>query len=526
VACMGENLSNIVEESARGGFFLFIGYFTSLVILAVGSMIVGRLLGPEGFGIFSLAFVPSTLILGFLDPGVGAALTRFTAKFRTENKFDVAASILRTGFLYKFIVSSIATILCFTFSESLAALLLNRSELGYFVRIASIIILFQTLFNFLGEAFSGLDRMEGNALILNIEAIVKSFLSPVLVILGFGVLGAIWGHVISYIAAFIIGLVFFLKLYRMLGKPAENSFFMNIKMMVSYGFPLYAANFLNTIASQVQVLVLAFFASNTEIGNFYVAARLLALVGVLAYPFSALFPAFSKVRKGSSELFQLFKLSTKYTSLVIVPATALIMVLSKDVVYTFYGRSYTLAPSYLTLYVVTNLFAGFGSIVFGHVFNGLGYTRLSFYSTLVNFVTFIPLVYILTSYYSVYGTLLAIIISQTFSMAYNIFASNRILGLKFDIVTSTKIYLTSFASALATVLAINVLSFPYWILNLIARGLLFFGLYLTFIPISKTISSYDIENIQFLIKRYSFFKIVLAPVIKYERMLLNFVEKN
>jgi hypothetical protein len=111
-------------------------------------------------------------------------------------------------------------------------------------------------------------------------------------------------------------------------------------------------------------------------------------------------------------------------------------------------------------------------------------------------------------------------------MAYNIFASNRILGLKFDIVTSTKIYLTSFASALATVLAINVLSFPYWILNLIARGLLFFGLYLTFIPISKTISSYDIENIQFLIKRYSFFKIVLAPVIKYERTLLNFVEKN
>ena len=111
-------------------------------------------------------------------------------------------------------------------------------------------------------------------------------------------------------------------------------------------------------------------------------------------------------------------------------------------------------------------------------------------------------------------------------MAYNIFASRRMLGLKFDIVTSTKIYLTSFASALATALAIDILSFPYWILNLIARGLLFFGLYLTLIPISKTISTYDIANIQVLIKRYSFFKILLAPVIKYERMLLSFVEKN
>lgn len=522
---MSENLSNIVGESARGGFFLFIGYFISLVILALGSMIVGRLLGPEGFGIFSLAFVPPTLILGFLDPGVGAALTRFTAKFRAEKKADVVASILKTGFVYKLIVSSIATVLCFTFSETLATILLNRSELGYFVRIASIIILFQTLFNFLGETFFGLDRMEGNALILNTEAIVKSFLSPVLVILGFGVVGAVLGHVVSYVAAFIIGAVFFIKLYRRLGKPAKNSFFANIKMMVAYGFPLYAANFLNTISSQVQVLVLAFFASNTEIGNFYVAARLLALVGVLAYPFSALFPAFSKVKKGSSELSQLFKLSTKYTSLVIVPATVLIMVLSKDVVYAFYGRSYTLAPSYLTLYVITNLYAGFGSIVFGHVFNGLGYTRLSFYSTLVNFATFIPLVYILTSYYSVFGTLLAIIISQTLSLAYNIFASNRILDLKFDLKSSAKIYFTSFISVIATILATGLLSFPYWILNLVARGLLFFGLYLTLLPLFRTISTSDIENIQLLVEKYSLFKALLAPVIKYERKVLSFVEK-
>ncbi|MCX8188483.1 MAG: oligosaccharide flippase family protein [Nitrososphaeria archaeon] len=516
---MSENLSNIIEESARGGFFLFIGYFMSLVILALGSMIVGRLLGPEGFGIFSLAFVVPTLILGFLDPGVGAALTRYTAKYRTEKKLDFAKSILRTGLLYKVTVSTIATISCIIFSDNFATILLNRPELGNIVKIASIIIFFQTIFNYLGEAFSGLDRMEGNALILNIEAVAKTFLSPILIVLGLGVIGAVIGHIASYAVAVVVGIIFFIKVYNMMGNPAENSFLDNIKMMISYGFPLYAANFLNTISSQFQILVLAYFASNSEIGNFYVAARLLALVGVLAYPFSALFPAFSKVKIGSKELQTLFKLSTKYTSLAIVPATVLVMALSKDVVYAFYGRSYTLAPEYLTLYVLTNLYAGFGAIIFGHMFNGLGYTRVSFYSTLVNFITFIPLVYILTSKYSVLGTLYAIIISQTLSLAYNIWASKKVLNLKFETISSAKIYLISFIAVIPLILFSNILYFPYWIINLIVRGTTYFIIYLTLLPLSKTITEYDLENIETLVKRHRLFKTIMGPIIKYERIL-------
>ncbi|MEM3826432.1 MAG: flippase [Nitrososphaeria archaeon] len=518
---MSENLSNIVEESARGGFFLFIGYFISLVILALGSMIVGRLLGPEGFGIFSLAFVVPSLILGFLDPGVGAALTRYTAKYRTEKRLDFAKSILRTGLLYKVSVSALATIFCITFSDTFATILLNRPELGNFVKIASLTIFFQTLFNYLGEAFSGLDRMEGNALILNVEALAKTFLSPILIVFGLGVIGAILGHIASYMIAVVVGTIFFIKVYKGIGKQAENSFLENIKMMVSYGFPLYAANFLNTISSQFQVLILAYFATNSEIGNFYVAARLLALVGVLVYPFSALFPAFSKVKVGSKELQTLFKLSTKYTSLAIIPTTVLVMTISKDVVYAFYGRSYTLAPEYLTLYVLTNLYAGFGSIVFGHVFNGLGYTRLSFYSTLVNFITFIPLVYILTSKYSVLGTLYSIIISQTFSLAYNIWASKKALNLKFETISSAKIYLSSFIAVVPLILFSDILSFPYWVLNLLIRGVAYFMVYLTLLPLSKTITLYDLENIDALIKRHKLFKIIMDPIIRYEKMLLK-----
>jgi hypothetical protein len=61
---MSENLAEIAEDSARGGFFLFTGNALSYAILAIGSIIIGRLLGPENFGLYSLSLVVPSLLRG------------------------------------------------------------------------------------------------------------------------------------------------------------------------------------------------------------------------------------------------------------------------------------------------------------------------------------------------------------------------------------------------------------------------------------------------------------------------------
>ena len=83
---MSKKLVEIAEESARGGFFLFTGNASSLAILAIGSIILARLLGPENYGLFSLSLVVPSILVGFLDLGVRSALVRFSAKFRAEGK--------------------------------------------------------------------------------------------------------------------------------------------------------------------------------------------------------------------------------------------------------------------------------------------------------------------------------------------------------------------------------------------------------------------------------------------------------
>lgn len=137
---------------------------------------------------------------------------------------------------------------------------------------------------------------------MNIQSIVKTTLSPLLVILGFSVIGALSGHILGYMIAALLGSLILFKYYKRLGKPSSNSFSGNLKIMLGYGFPLYLSALLGLFLGQYQTIILAFFTSNFEIGNFSIATNLSSLINVLIFPLTVLFPAFSKVNPNGDEL--------------------------------------------------------------------------------------------------------------------------------------------------------------------------------------------------------------------------------
>ena len=175
--------------------------------------------------------------------------------------------------------------------------------------------------------------------------------------------------------------------------------------MFRFGVPLYSSVLLLSFLGQFQSMVLAWFTSDFEIGNYMVASNFLSLLGVLAAPIStALFPAFSKfdLNREKDELKKFFKYSLKYILLVIVPASVFVALVSKDLVYFVYGPQYSLAPFYLTLLVLTYLYMGF-SLVVSSFFNGVGRTDISFRVGLVNCFVEIPLGLLLTMFLVFWG---------------------------------------------------------------------------------------------------------------------------
>jgi O-antigen/teichoic acid export membrane protein len=517
-----DKLVEIAEDSARGGFFLFTGNTLSLIMLAIASILVARLLGPENYGLFALSLVVPIMLAGLIDFGVSPALTRFSAKFRAEGRSQLAAGMIRSGLLFKLLIGTAVSAICLVFSDVFATYILNRPEMGFLIRLASLLVLFQTVFTTLNSVFIGLDKMEGNALTMNIQAIAKTILSPLLVVLGFSVTGALAGHIVSYIIASLAGSLILFKLYRGLGKPSKNSLSNSLKIMTGYGFPLYLSALLTLILGQYKTIILAFFTSNIEIGNFTIAITLSNLITVLIFPLQVLFPAFSKVDNNSNDLKKIFELSVKYAALLIVPTTVIVATLSKDIVQTLYGYDYNLAPFFLSLYILTFLYTGTGSIVIVHLFNGTGQTKTVFKYNLISLLVFLPLAPALTTLYAVPGLIIAFLISNLVSLAYGLTIATRKLNVTPSFKDSLKIYLTSFLSATPTLLFLHLSPFNN-LPNLIIGGGLYLLTYLTLTPLTRAVTRSDIQNLTTILSKIKILWLFLKPLLIYQTKLLSLI---
>jgi len=79
-----DELTTIAQKAARGGLFLFIGNASSTVILAVGAIVVARLLGPFSYGLYTLTVTVPVLLVALADVGMNYALIRLPARLRAE----------------------------------------------------------------------------------------------------------------------------------------------------------------------------------------------------------------------------------------------------------------------------------------------------------------------------------------------------------------------------------------------------------------------------------------------------------
>jgi len=62
-------LSDVARASAKDGFFLFLANASSTLILALRSILIARLLGPENYGLYSVALIAPSFLIALGDLG-------------------------------------------------------------------------------------------------------------------------------------------------------------------------------------------------------------------------------------------------------------------------------------------------------------------------------------------------------------------------------------------------------------------------------------------------------------------------
>lgn len=515
---MSSHIRDVMEDFAKGGFTLFIGNNASLIILAIGAIIVARLIGPEGLGLYALSLAFSSILVGLIDLGISPAVTYYSTRLRVEGRSDLLSKMLRSAYLNRISLGLVVAAASFFCSDYVASLL-NRPEASTFIKITSLLVVAQSTFNLNNSAFLGLDRVRSYSTSLIIQSVVKTLLSPLLILAGLGVEGALIGLVGSFFLTSIIGCLLLYNYAAALGKPSEDSFADTLKIMVRYGLPLYLSSVIAMIISQFRTLMLAFFTSDAEIGNFSVVVTLSSTMNVLILPLSALFPAFSKL-KSESELRKMFTICVKYASLLMIPATIAVMALSKEVVFTLYGRAFELAPHFLTLHMIQFLYVAGGLIVLTYLFSGVGKTGVIFRSGLIEIVIFLPLATLLTMHYRVDGMIIASLIAYLAALLYCLAAAINHLKVSIDYKASFLIILAALSAALPT-LALLTLRLGN-LLSLVIGALLYFTTYITLLPLLGALDKNDVENLKQIASKLGLLWPIARPILHYISKLGEF----
>jgi len=502
------------KVSAAGSFQLFVGVATSTVIMAVGTIILARLLSPAEYGLYSVALIPSLMINLFRDWGVNSAMTKYVAQFRAAKKEEDTHDIIAAGLIFEISTGLALSLLSVFLAGFIASTIFHRPESAPLISIVSITIFSGSLLTAAQSSFVGFERMEFRSLTLICQAVIKSVLAPLLVLVGFGALGAVLGYTFSFLVAGIVGsTILYFLLFRNLKRTKVNrsGTSKTLRNMLHYGVPLSISSTIGGFLLQFYSFMMAFHCSDIMIGNFQVATNFAVLLTFFTIPISTvLFPAFAKLDSQNDPqlLKTVFTSSVKYTTMLLVPATAAVMILSKQMISTLFGEKWIYAPFFLTLYVISNLFSGFGNLSMGSLLTGLGKTKTLMKLSMLKLLIGLPLAFLLIPNLGIIGVIAGTLLAGLPSMILGLHWIWKHYKVTVNWGSSVRIFVASTIAAAITYLSLNFLGTVEW-LKLIIGGIIFLTVYIVAAPSFGAIVQDDISNLKVMFSGLGFISTIV-----------------
>jgi len=479
-------------------------------------MAVAGMLSEAEFGVVTKALIGPTIITFIRDFGIDQATIKYTTQYRTENNKEKLKNIITAGIVSEVILGIAFTAVSLLLSGFMANTL-EKPTIVPLIQIASFTILAGALLKAAQSTFIGYEKMQYHSVTLIVHSILKTGLMVLLITLNFGVYGATIGNAISHLSAGLIGIaILYLTVIKKLQKQEVQLRLMHtIKYMLKFGLPLSVAAMLVGVLAQVYSFLLAMYTTDLIFGNYQIALNFAILVSIFATSTNTvMLPTFSKVKvqEDPETVRNIFQYSIKYTSLLIVPLTFAVMVLSEPGVATLFESDYELAPFFLSLYAISFLYAAFGNLSVGALIKSQGKTQVSMRITILTFIVGIILGVVLIPKFNVLGLIVTHLIAGLPSLIIALWWVHKNYNATIDWKSSTKIIASAAFSAALTYLVLNQLNLASWI-SLLLGAAVFLGTYMITAPLIGAIDYNDTKNLQDLLKSLGPIGTIVNPML-------------
>lgn len=466
----------LAREGVTGALGLMASGVAATGLAAIASIVIARVLGPGGYGLYVLALTGVSLLQLFAGLGMPSAVTFFSARSRSLRG---AVPVLRLGLLVSAASGTLLVALGVLLLPVVNSLLLRAETVNKFAMIALPCVLLVPLFNVLASFFVGI----GKAPIAGFISVLKELfrlvaLVTVLVVIGLSVTSAVALYTASYAFAFAIALLLVAWLIRGAGEGAGSSSIgarraVRISSMLSYGLPFYLAGVLAGLVGVSENVLLARISSVEDLAGFRASMNVVTAIGLATGPiFTVALPVFAKVPEGARPS-RIYGVSHALALSLVAPLTTLTIVLSKEILAILYGRSFEGFYVFLCLLSLTHLALALGGGLATAVLAGLGRSWLSNLASLTELAILLGLSLLVGRAYGALGVVFAALISRWASAIYSLIALKKAAGLSPDAGKTLRVVLASLvalAFSFAFRLAVErLLSLP--LLLAIATGL-------------------------------------------------------
>lgn len=244
---------------------------------------LARALGPEEFGVFSVALgIAATLFL-FADLGISTSAARYVAERRDDPA--AVAEVMASALRLKLTTGGIVCLGLFLAAGPIGAAL-GEPKLDWALRGMALALLGQNLMALYGAAFVALGRVSKDLQIVVAKSVVELVATVLAVMISAGAAEAAFGRAIGFVMGGTAGLLLavrFLGPEAMSLRRAPNSPIAG--QVARYAGVLFVIDGSFALFAQIDVILIAGLLSATAAGLFQAPLRLITFLG---YPALAL----------------------------------------------------------------------------------------------------------------------------------------------------------------------------------------------------------------------------------------------
>lgn len=198
----------------QGVALLQVGTFINTFIQAAAGIVIARLLQPELFGIYTLAFSLASFLSAFVGIGiqdaVGSILGEAYGRRDGRAIKDVSAFLLKACLMIGLVL-----LLLFPFLSIVSGAFYDSRQIGTYAGIIMLASLFSTSFFSLATlGFQVIGRIGAMTALSVLDQVIRFGSSILFVFLGFGVLGGVNGHLAGALLVFLISLLMWSGMHR------------------------------------------------------------------------------------------------------------------------------------------------------------------------------------------------------------------------------------------------------------------------------------------------------------------------